>query len=101
MSRKERITEDILTMKASKLVEQRYRCGCCRKPIGAGAQLAHRIPQRKWCISRWGLEVVHHRDNMVLVCGLECNAAVQIDPNSKEAEELAAAIRHKILEEAR
>lgn len=98
MSKKERKTDTIQQVKAAKLIEQYHRCGRkgCGNPIGWDSQLAHLIPQRKWCIGRWGLEVIHHPDNMVLVCGLDCNAAVQLDPVSHEAEALASKIRKKI-----
>lgn len=98
MSATERKSNRIQELKAEKLLAQHYLCGRrgCRERIGPEAQLAHLIPQRKWCIGRWGLEVIHHPDNMVLVCGLDCNAAVQLDPVSREAEDLAARIRKKI-----
>jgi len=99
MSRKERKTESILQVKAAKFVEQRGRCGICRDVLDFGAQLAHRIPQRKWCIHRWGSEVIHHPDNMTLVCSLKCNAAAQLDPGSLEAAALAERILDRIRKE--
>ena len=100
MSTSEKKSNKIQKIKAAKLLEQHYLCGRpgCRERIGLDSQLAHRIPQRKWCISRWGLEVIHHPDNMVLVCSLACNAAVQLNPISLEAKALAAEIRKKITE---
>ena len=70
-------------------------CGCSLWGCKAYPQLAHRIPQRKWCIKKWGRDVIHHEMNLALVCSLECNAKVQLNPESLEAEELAAQILDK------
>jgi len=69
------------------------RCFICGTPLAFhGFQLAHRIPQRKWCIERWGKAVIDHPMNVAGVCGLRCNARAQLDPVSKQAEWLAEQI---------
>lgn len=78
--------------------EQGGRCYICHAPLHDGnMQLAHRIPQRKWCLKKWGAAVIHHPKNMVLVCGLECNARAQLNPESLEAEVLAKTILREFL----
>jgi hypothetical protein len=79
--------------------ERPYVCEICGRPLwgwGVIPQLAHRIPQRKWCLKRWGKEVIHHPRNLVLVCGLECNQKAQINPEGLEAAALAAEIMLEI-----
>ena len=81
--------------KIHKLISQHCRCAHCGNPLlrpGAQAQLAHLIPQRRWTLRKWGREIIHHPENTVLVCCLECNAAVQLDPESVDAAVLAARI---------
>jgi len=86
-------------VRLEKYRETGYRCEVCGKYLwatGAIPQLAHRIPQRKWCLKRWGKEIIHHPDNLALVCGLECNAKVQINPDGVDAAVLAAKIGLKL-----
>ena len=91
MSRK---SIEIADTREAKYTEQGGRCYICHRPVRyAFFQLAHRIPQRKWCIERWGKEVIHSPLNVFGVCGLECNAAVQMNPDTVEAEEFAEYIR--------
>jgi hypothetical protein len=85
--------EAIRELRAVVLGEQGWRCFVCQKPLDFGTfQLAHRIPQRKWCIRRWGESVIHHRKNVVGVCSLYCNGLAQMDPESVEAREHALSI---------
>jgi hypothetical protein len=89
--------EVIYEMRQNKYEEQAGRCFICGRPVRwAVFQLAHRIPQRKWCIEKWGIEVIHHQLNIAGVCGLECNSSAQYDPNSRQAEELAKYIKEKL-----
>jgi hypothetical protein len=84
----------IADMRESKYREQGGLCYVCHKPIRfAIFQLAHKIPQRKWCIEKWGEEVIHHRRNLVGVCGLHCNGLAQLDPESLSARMLAESIK--------
>lgn len=80
-------------------VQQGGRCAHCHGWIHytqVNVQLAHRIPQRAWCIKRWGADVIHHPLNLGLVCGERCNAAVQLNPDSLPAEDLAKRIARQI-----
>lgn len=65
-----------------RIIAERTICEVCGKQ---GTQLAHRIPQTKANIKACGKAVVHHEKNLALVCGLACNAAVNIehDPLAK------------------
>lgn len=70
-------------MKENKMFEQRGVCaGCCKEfRIGEKIELAHILPQRKWVIEKYGVEIVHHPRNMVLTHSGFCNSSVQISPN--------------------
>ena len=59
-----------------RIIAARERCEVCGGP---GTQLAHRIPQTKDNLKAYGKAIIHHEKNLALVCGLECNAAVNID----------------------
>lgn len=96
MSAKERLDDRIMGLKVRKLIEQKGKCKVCGKPIGLDAQLAHRIPQRKWCINHFGERVIHHSMNMVLVCSLDCNCAAEINPITLQADILAVRILKEI-----
>lgn len=86
--------ERMAQLREDKYVAQAGRCGVCNRHVRfAMFQLAHRIPQRKWCVERWGEEVIHHPKNIVGVCGLACNARAQMNPVSVFAEMHAAEIR--------
>jgi hypothetical protein len=69
--------------KKRKLIAAFPVCPVCGK--NPSSQLAHRIGQTKANIAKHGKVVVHHRYNLVPVCGLECNGKVAIDyrPNDK------------------
>jgi 5-methylcytosine-specific restriction endonuclease McrA len=73
-----------------------YTCRICGDPIRQHGtpQLAHRIPQTKSNLKRYGKEVIHHDDNLWSVCGLQCNAAALI--HGEEIEQLAKAIKEEI-----
>lgn len=74
--------------------EQKNRCKVCGEFMYF-PQIAHRIPKTKAYLKRWGKEIIHHRLNLVAVCGLRCNAAVLLDPATHpiEAEALVEQIR--------
>jgi len=95
MSKRERLTDTLTELRRLKYYQQGGQCKTCGRPLREGFELAHRIPQRKWCIARWGADVIHHPDNMDATCPGACNSAAQLDPNSLKAEELAAAIKTK------
>lgn len=69
------------------IIVERRNCEVCGKRVGYNsAQLAHRIPQHKKYIKRYGKDFMHSRKNMALVCSLECNAAVLMDPATHPVE---------------
>lgn len=88
--------DHIRSTRARKFLEQRGKCAVCGKLLTTEMQLAHKIPQRKWCLREWGAEVIHHPRNMALVCSLECNARVQMNPESLGAAQLAASILQEL-----
>jgi hypothetical protein len=53
-----------------------YVCHVCRSRLAS--QQAHRLPQTKINLKKYGKKVVHHNINLVSVCSLECNKAVDI-----------------------
>ncbi len=74
-----------------------WLCQNCLKPIRSGQpQLAHRIPQTKAMIAKWGAEIIHHPDNMASACSLYCNAALDLRGWPREVAELAYSIAKKI-----
>jgi hypothetical protein len=88
--------EHIRMMRNRIAAEQFNQCYICLKSLPFSFQLAHRIPQRKWTVAKWGKEVIHHRDNLRGVCSLYCNGRVEINPESIEAATLAAKIAQKV-----
>ena len=65
---------------------------CGKKPA---VQLAHRIPQTKGNLEKYGKAVIHHRLNLMPVCGLACNAAVNIEHKPQEKAELLKRLGYK------
>jgi len=45
------------------------------------SQLAHRIPQTKANLKKYGKKIIHNQKNLTLTCCLECDAAVSISNN--------------------
>jgi hypothetical protein len=93
MSRK---SLDIAEMKMELWHDQGGACWTCREPIGVmDGELAHRIPQRKWCLKRYGAAVVHHKLNMRLTHSGRCNDAVSMAGRPMEmlAMEIEDAVR--------
>ena len=75
----------------------RYHCEVCGKPTPLGrGQMAHRIPQRKRNLKKYGKAVIHHPRNLAWTCGLECNAAVSLGAHTAEIERLADEIRREL-----
>lgn len=70
-----------------------WLCQVCGRPLREGVpQLAHRIPKRKDRIAKYGPEVIHHRLNLVPVCGLKCNGKVDLSNRPLEEAELVKEI---------
>jgi len=70
MTERERF--DVATVKRRIIAEQGGLCGYtdslgnrCTQPA---TELAHRIPQTKWALRKYGAEVIHHRLNLVATC---------------------------------
>jgi len=59
-------------------------------------ELAHIIPDRVWTMRLWGERVINHRKNVHGTHPGSCNDAVQINPDSLEAERLAYDIQRAI-----
>ena len=57
-----------------------YRCQSCGASVykNGTPQLAHRVPQRKHVIERYGHAAIHHPLNLAAACCLECNGRLQL-----------------------
>lgn len=77
------------------------RCEICGKPVSlAEGQLAHRIPQRKNFLDRYGEAVIHHQFNFKWTCPTdECNNAASIAGDPKQIEALVTYIVTEIMSE--
>ena len=92
--------EKIEALKNKKFLEQNGNCAFCGRPLESAqsSDLSHHIPQRKWCIKKWGKEIIHNELNMSLTHHSDiCNSGVQISPNKtaiveKHVENIRAAI---------
>lgn len=73
------------------------RCATCetcgKRLLYTESQLAHRIPKSKMYLKKYGKEIIHHTKNLALVCGLECNSAVNISNNPMAVVELVKEIQ--------
>ncbi len=75
-------------------------CLVCGKPLRIeNAELAHRIPQRRWCFAKWGPAVIHHARNLVLTHRGACNDAVSLGNHPVAMERLAAEIEAELRKE--
>ncbi len=80
--------------------QQSGRCFTCGMPMSfTGFELAHRLPQREWCIKRWGAGVVHA--STVGTHPGRCNSGAQLNPDSLTAERLAQTLRRELRREDR
>lgn len=72
-----------------------WTCQICGRYIGSGLQpqLAHLIPNTQLMIKKYGRDVIDHPSNVVLVCCLECNNAVQLTNNPVACDRLSEHIR--------
>jgi len=84
------------------LVAQRagWKCEACGEltPYTEG-QLAHRIPQRKHLVRKYGESIIHHPRNLAWVCGLGCNAAMSIAGHPLMIERLVHDIKEELNDE--
>lgn len=69
-----------IAMQQQELFERDCHVCICGNSIYAHGtpQLAHRIPQRKHLLAKYGEAIIHHPMNMASTCSLECNASVSI-----------------------
>ena len=73
-------------------------CEVCGKPIDYAYQMAHRIPQRKHFVKKYGKAVIHHPLNFRATCGLRCNNAVSIGNHPLEIERIVEEIKNARIE---
>jgi hypothetical protein len=73
-----------------------WTCVCGNSVFQYGTpQIAHRIPQRKHLIRKYGKEIIHHPVNLRATCCLKCNASVSTLNYKEVLEEiLEYAIEH-------
>ena len=81
-----------------KAAAQDWECGACGRAIVwlEDVQWAHRIPQSKANLKRYGKDVIHHPLNGVVVCSLECNQAVSVRNEPIWEAQIVATIRETI-----
>ena len=81
---------------------QRGYCATCRLPLDpTHYHAAHRIPQRKHWLKRYGKEVIHHPENLRATCPTDaCNSAVSLGNNEVLCDELARYIK-RLMEDER
>jgi hypothetical protein len=90
----DRETLAIAEMKVELSYQQQGKCAACGEPVAVQeAELAHRIPQRKYLLKMYGPEVIHHRMNVCLTHHGACNDKVSIGNRPVDMDALAAAIR--------
>ena len=58
-------------------------------------QLAHRIPQNKMNLKKYGYKIIHHWMNRDPVCSLECNSKSSISNHPMEIEALVRRIKNE------
>ena len=75
-------------------------CEGCKKNIPfSEAQLAHRIPQTKMYLKKYGTNIIHHNKNLALVCSLDCNSSVNIGGNPMAIKKLVEDIQEVVKNE--
>lgn len=63
------------------LIERGSRCEVCGNHLTiSNLQIAHRIPQSKANLKKYGKKIIHHPLNLATVCSLKCNSAVLCNP---------------------
>ena len=92
----DRKTLAISEMKLEKGYEQDWLCASCGEPLNISeAELAHRIPQRRWCLAKYGPEVIHHRMNVALTHHGACNDKMSLGNHPVAMDALAEKIRRE------
>jgi 5-methylcytosine-specific restriction endonuclease McrA len=85
MSRSERRQVEIDDTKLAVAARDGWRCVYCGCVDQSRLQLAHRVPQDRRYIDRYGSRVIHHSLNMVLACD-RCNHKAEVDPKTRPIE---------------
>lgn len=70
--------KDWLWIKVKIFEFNNYECAVCGKPA---KDLAHCIAKSKVNLRKYGSWKVHHWNNLIPVCDLQCNAKCNIDNN--------------------
>ena len=90
----DRKTLAISEMKLELGYAQDWLCASCGEPLVVQeAELAHRIPQRKYLLKMYGPEVIHHRMNVALTHHGICNDKMSLGNHPVAMELLAEKIR--------
>ena len=79
-------------LKQERLERVGYKCEVCGEPINPG-DFAHKVPQAKWALKKYGADCIHHPNNLVLVCGSRCNHSLNISGYPVECDRLMAEIK--------
>jgi hypothetical protein len=90
----------IAETKLRKYTEQDGNCGHCGNELERpyDAELAHRIPQTKLNLKKFGKKVIHHDINLVLVCSKRCNSGVLIDNKPVRKAQVISQIQESLKE---
>ena len=68
--------------KLQRVIDCKFTCQVCRKKFGESQlQLAHIVAKKGNYIKRFGVEIIHHPDNMVITCS-KCNSSVMLNPDT-------------------
>lgn len=93
------MTTDVLATHSALYRAQGGRCAYCGTWLRPyEGELAHRIPQRKHMIRKYGAAVIHHPDNLAIVCrgSARCNSAMSIGGHPMEIDALVRSIRERM-----
>lgn len=90
----------IFEMKKAKFAAQGGVCPVCLGMVSVGdGELAHKIPQKRWCLAKWGPEIIYHSKNMDLTHRGTCNSKVSLTNHPVAMEHLAAEIAEELRRE--
>lgn len=68
-------------------------CEICGAPVDLGsAQLAHRIPQRKHLVKRYGTYIIHHPENLRVACSELCNSRASVGESRQAHQDVISEI---------
>ena len=72
------MTEKQLNQRLEAITRMTAICPICNKPIGQGAQYAHKISNKKMWREKYGSFIIDNTLNGEYVCSLGCNASVDV-----------------------